>query len=396
MYGITQEDIEYIDSKIQRQIDWLKNFNLDFGDKMINMLENSYSANLNPKKYFAEINNRVNSMFDYARDHGLKPVFVTLTVPSKYHRPDVSHNETAKILTKTWNKFTNLQIFQKMKKELNHGLVYFRVYEPHKSGVPHMHAMLFLPSSYILPVKKKFKEYFSSDRLGTNRKAMDFRYTWYQEKGGAAAYIMKYICKTFKDENSEKIEHAVYWYIKHRIRRFLSSRTLAPLTVYRKVRHYFKDKFQNDFKRVSNMWKNGIIKRFFDGDVITYMYFDPDTGEVEEQIVYMKNPKFSEKSTYTPPPIKLKKYQDKRDKRTFVYENNQKKYVYSEKDEKFIPVQIVPSRLDDYELFSYWKKINDDIDSANLHHYGVVKNEMIKRQLIPGEILSLNDYNTSF
>ncbi|MDY0015100.1 MAG: replication endonuclease [Bacteroidales bacterium] len=306
MYGITDEDIEYIDSKIQRQIDFLKNFNLDLGDKTINMLDNTYSANLNPKKYFAEINNRVNSMFDYARDHGLKPVFITLTVPSKYHRSNASHNETAKILTKVWNKFTNLQIFQKMKKELNHGLVYFRVYEPHKSGVPHMHAMLFLPSSYILPVKKKFKEYFSSDRLGTNRKAMDFKYTWYKEKGGAVAYIMKYITKTFKDEQSQQIEHAVYWYIKHKIRRFLSSRTLAPLTVYRKVRYYFKDKFQQDFKKVSNMWKNGTIQRFFNGDVITYMYLDPDSGEVEEKIVYMKNPNFSQKSTYTPLPIKLK------------------------------------------------------------------------------------------
>ncbi|ADG94084.1 hypothetical protein Arnit_2434 [Arcobacter nitrofigilis DSM 7299] len=76
MYGITNEDMEYIESKIEKQKQFLKNFSIDFADKSVSMLDNTYSANLNPKKYFAEINNRVNSLFDYAKDNGLRPVFV--------------------------------------------------------------------------------------------------------------------------------------------------------------------------------------------------------------------------------------------------------------------------------------------------------------------------------
>jgi len=86
MYGITSHDIERIDKKIEFQKEYLKNMNMHFMEQSINMLDNTYSANLNPKKYFAEINNRVNTMFTNAKEKGLKPVFVALTFPSKYHK----------------------------------------------------------------------------------------------------------------------------------------------------------------------------------------------------------------------------------------------------------------------------------------------------------------------
>lgn len=398
MFGITNEDIEYIDTKITKQKEYLKNFSIDFVDKSVNMLDNTYSANLNPKKYFAEINNRVNAMFDYAKDYGLKPVFVTLTAPSKYHKGNYTPNETSKILTQVWNKFTNLQIFQKMKKECNHGLVYFRVYEPHKSGVPHLHAMLFLPATYILPVKRKFKSYFSSDKLGTNEKAMDFRYTWYKEKGGATGYIMKYITKTFKDEQSTQIEHAVYWYIKHKIRRFLSSRTLAPLTIYRKVRYYFKEKYQDDFKRVSEMVKKGHIRREFDNTHITYMFLNHDTGEVDEVILWGKNADLILNArTKTDNRIHLQYKKKEVNKKLKALLNDTEQYIYSESQSKFLKVPVTPSKLKDYSLQSYYRKLEDThIEDLNLHHYGLVKNEMIKRGLLTGTIESLNHYGTEF
>jgi hypothetical protein len=39
---------------------------------------------------------------------------------------------------------------------------------------------------------------------------------------------------------------------------------------------------------------------------------------------------------------------------------------------------------------------NTHIENLNLHHYGLVKNEMIKRGLLVGEIISLNEYGNSF
>ena len=86
MYGITKKDKKRIDKKIQGQKDFLQNFSVEIGDKQHTMLDSCYSANLNPKKYFAEMNNRVNSIFGYTKDAGLKPVFVTLTAPAKFHK----------------------------------------------------------------------------------------------------------------------------------------------------------------------------------------------------------------------------------------------------------------------------------------------------------------------
>ncbi|PIE85797.1 hypothetical protein CSA08_00145, partial [Candidatus Gracilibacteria bacterium] len=134
LYGITTNDIKIIDEKLEYQKKYLMNRYFTFEGETKTVLDFTYSANLNPTKYFAEMNNRINSIFQYAKDLNLKPVFMTLTAPSKYHQTDrnknllISPNETAKALTQIFNKFTSLQIFRRLKKELGHGLIYFRVY----------------------------------------------------------------------------------------------------------------------------------------------------------------------------------------------------------------------------------------------------------------------------
>lgn len=414
MYGITQYDIKRIDEKIDYQKRYLANFAMDFVGDGMNLLDNTYSANLNPKKYFAEINNRVNTMFTNAKEKGLKPVFVTLTAPSKYHKKHkdgrlaINPNETAKALTQVWNKFTNLQVFQKMKKELGHGLVYFRVYEPHRSSVPHLHAMIFIPVNYILEVKRKYKEYFSSSSWGANKKAIDFKYTWYKQNGGAIGYIMKYITKTFRDEENAKTQHAVYWYIKHKIRRFLSSRTLAPLSIYRKVRYFFKDKYKDDFQTITNKLQHGVIKKSFDDTMISYIFYNHDIGEVDEVILWGKNTELlieqkakqdlekirTEKQKQEIRDIKKARLENKnsfaRDVTIFV--SNGDKYIYNTTTYKFTKAVVIPSRLNDYELYSYFMKLDDmDISQLDIKHYLVTKNEMVRRGLLLGVIESLND-----
>ena len=54
---------------------------------------------------------------------------------------------------------------------------------------------------------------------------------------------------------------------------------------------------------------------------------------------------------------------------------------------------VVPSKLKDYQLIKYFKTLESmDVDSLDLAHYGLVKNEMIKRDLLQGKIENLNDY----
>ena len=66
MYGITKHDIEFIDFKLEYQKKYLVSRFFDFDDESKSALDFTYSANLNPKKYFAEMNNRIKSIFDYA------------------------------------------------------------------------------------------------------------------------------------------------------------------------------------------------------------------------------------------------------------------------------------------------------------------------------------------
>ncbi len=385
MYGLDPLDYEVIDKKLDFQKAFIENkfFDFDFAENK-SALEFTYSANLNPNKYFAEMNNRINSIFQHSKNLDLMPVFCTITAPSKYHQTDknrkliYSPNETAKALTQIFNKFTNLQVFQRMKKETNHGLIYFRVYEPHKSGVPHCHIMLFLPKNYILEVKNKFFEYFTNaERWGNNKKSLDFRYTFYNVNG-AIAYIMKYVTKTFKNEN-DTTNKAWYWYIKNRVRRFLTSRTLAPLEVYRKVRYFFKS-IPNDYLYVTKLIKNNQIIKLFEKTTFNYMRFNLETGEVEDVILWQKSAELILNSRIKTNQTFTLKYNPKvYNNALTVFVSEFVKYSFSDNLNKFIIVPVVPSKLKDYQLNKYYDLLIKDLDNIDLVHFGVVKNEMIKR-----------------
>ena len=307
-YNIKKEDIEYIDKKVNFQAEYLKRYkstiNQDTGEFALSSV---YSATHNPKKYFAEINNRVNNIVSNAKNQGLKPIFITITAPSKFHKKYkngdllISPKDTAKELSKIFNSFTKLKIFDNIKKEYNYKMTYFRVYEPHKSGVPHLHAMLFLPTQTILSVKKRFYSYLTSNKWGNNKKSLDFKYTWYKDKGGAVGYIMKYILKSFKNEDNEQdLQLTTYWYLKFRVIRFLSSRSLASLSVYRKIRYFFKNRFKNDLVDIKTMIDNGQIYPSFcefnkDGskiwstaENINFRYIDKD-GEIVDLLLWSKS-----------------------------------------------------------------------------------------------------------
>jgi len=316
MYGIDNYDKRMIDEKLRKQKKFLQNFCINLGNKEFNLLNNTYSANLNPKKYFSEMNNRVNSINKHAKEMGLMPVFITLTVPSYFHplkynkhvdkilenNPNYGYynlnyaiKDASIFLSDLWHKFTSLQIIRKMKRETGKGLTYFKVYEPHKSGVPHIHALVYLPKNWVLPIKKAFFKYFKSFGI----KQLQYKYTWYSSKGGAIGYMMKYITKTFRNSETDIIDDIVCWYIKHRIIRFTSSRTMCSLFLYRKVRYYFKDDIKDDYLYISSLFNSGDIQYYFNRTMINYRCYHPDDDDYEITL-YSKTfiPKLSKKKYY--------------------------------------------------------------------------------------------------
>jgi len=296
-YGLSSADLEDVEKKLKRQRDFLKfsylydriNQNaIPLGDLLI-------SANHSPDRYYAEIQNRVNTLTTVARQRNLKPLFMTLTLPSEYHQhkilqrqgvpdrliPNPKYNgtpakEAVKVLTKMFAKLRHDRSLKELSKEQR---IYFRVNEPHKDGTPHTHILMFVPQERIERVKKAFKRLF-------DERANDIQ----DDIEDATAYVMKYINKMLplsKQQNlSEKEQYLNAWYSKHRIIRFNSSRTLAPLGIYRILHHkyslYALTKLLNDnhftiylnvdtrqIMEIINEWGEEVYMRSSNFDVVT-------------------------------------------------------------------------------------------------------------------------------
>lgn len=246
-YGLTQGDYELVENKKRKQNEFLcLNYLYDkISGTKIYLHDLVVSANHNSDRYHALIQNRINSLTSEAKEKNLKPIFMTLTLPSEYHRfrvnkitkklelnpkyNDVTPREAVKRLTKMFAKLRQDRSLKELSKDER---IYFRVNEPHKSGTPHTHILMFIPKDRIKRVVNAFKRLF-------NNRANDIK----TKLRNAASYVMKYINKTLplskKEKLSNKEKYLNTWYSKHRIIRFNSSRTLAPLKIYRLVYEKF-------------------------------------------------------------------------------------------------------------------------------------------------------------
>ena len=70
-----------------------------------------------------------------------------------------------------------------------------------------------------------------------------------------------------------------------------------------------------------------------------------------------------------------------------------KSYRLNETTNKFTKIQTIPSRLKDYQLVQYYRKLQQQsLTTLNqIQHFLLTQNEMVKRDLKDGVIESLND-----
>jgi len=239
-YGLSKDELESVSKKLKEQKNFLEfSFLYDrINQTRIPLSDLIISANHSPQRYYSEIQNRVNTLEKIAKQRGLKPLFMTLTLESQYHRckttkkgiliPNPKHNgttpkEAVKALTKMFARLRQDRALKELSKEQR---IYFRVNEPHKDGTPHTHILMFVPADRVERVKTTFKRLFD----GRGNDIQD-------DINKSTAYIMKYINKTLplskKEKLSEKENYLNAWYSHNRIVRFNSSKTLAPLSIYR-------------------------------------------------------------------------------------------------------------------------------------------------------------------
>ena len=287
-YGLNLYDYNTVQIKLERQMKFLaRSYIYDkLSNNKIPLSTITFSANINPNRYYSEIQNRINTLVTEATNKNLKPIFMTLTLPSQYHKmkynkktkkliPNVKYNNTTpkqsvKELTKM---FAKLRHDRSLKELTKNERIYYRVNEPHKDGTPHTHILLYVPKESVDRVVKAFKRLF-------NTKANDIQ----TDINNPTAYIMKYINKTLplskQDNLSQKDRYLNAWYSKNRIIRFNSSRTLAPLKLYRLL--YSRFTLQELTQVVNNKQlqifvladDRSKIMEIFDGDEMLYCKAD--------------------------------------------------------------------------------------------------------------------------
>lgn len=287
-FGLTSYDYTLVQEKLKRQNTFLEyNYIHDkISNTKIPLKTLVISANHNPNRYYSEIQNRINTLVREAEDKNLIPIFITLTLPSEYHKmktckktkkliPNPKYNyttprEAVKKLTRMFSKLRHDRSLKELSKEER---IYYRVNEPHKDGTPHTHMLLYVPENRVNRVVTAFKRLYST-------KANDIQ----TDIRNASAYIMKYINKTLplskKEGLTKKDKYLNAWYSKHRIIRFNSSRTLAPLKLYRllytrynlrELTKLIKTKSLKIFVPIDNLQK---IMEVFDGDELVYRRSD--------------------------------------------------------------------------------------------------------------------------
>lgn len=313
MYGLTKEAKRIAIEKINKQEMFLSTHCFTKGTNNIRMIDIIKTPIFNSQKYISEVNHRVYSLYQYALSKNLKNIFGTITLPSEYHPfktlkngtkvknpkyAGFTPNEGAKELSKMFKSLLDLRCYRNIDKEYK---CYFRVYEPHKSGVPHLHFSMFVPSENILDIKEKFKEYM-------NINYNDLQFDFQTNINNPVGYLMKYILKTFdelkKDNKNKNITDLSLWYVSNKITRFYTSRTLISLDIYRKLTGKYS------LLQLTRMYKDKEITVFIDPDINKVVSIYDSIAEIWKKQNYAvkqitNDTKFSKKTIIIPQMTRL-------------------------------------------------------------------------------------------
>lgn len=448
MYGLTEKDLKEIQKKHNIQREYLSNSTFETSNGQIkSLLDVSFSAN-HSERYYSEIINKVNTLNDLMNsdiDVTYKPVFITITLDGffrdflygkferyhdKYHKKQIPNNERFGFLKdkiKNKEKFTikdlynclNFQLYNFRKsnifkkiKDNGQKVHYIRVCEPHKKdGVPHLHIMMYIPLQYVEEMKNFYIRYFPAPQ---NLKPLNNKNDG-QLKGfqfnidSAAAYILKYIFKSFLDvKNQSQIDYLQAWYIKNRILRIITSHSIVPAWVYRKM-----IPLEKDWYYLTDILKNSVSKKEYlenKKDFLKdfsfcewskeedYIRFEDNTNRTLEynkgiyKLYYktrvlkefgtLKEKKITQITTF-----KLK-YKKRINQPKIIIDNHEYKMI-DNKLTSIIKIKPIKYR-NTYDLYYTFQKLDNNIDNIDLNHYHLIKNELIQRNLIKESLTSLS------
>jgi hypothetical protein len=225
-------------------------------------------------------------------------VFITLTLPSKFHNLDNLDN--LDIIKEGYEQLNNTfrYIYHNFKiDDKKVPIKFIRVIEPHKSFIPHLHALLFVKLEDVEKFKKhlnnvldpinlicigntKFKSNYSY-----NKNIGRFEYELIDNINKCSGYLLKYIGKSIGCNNEDLDYYHLMngWKTYNKIRNFTYSRGLAiPRYIFDKVSKVLKLKIGKDYEEGDNILK--VVEEIID---IYQVIFDSENNiKKSERISY--------------------------------------------------------------------------------------------------------------
>jgi len=239
------------------------------------------------KVYIKTLEQKVNALVALADNEGLIPLFLTLTLPSKYH-PHRTLKNGKKVKNKNY-QFSNLEdaiikgyqelksiyrIFYKRIKNHSKNIYYIKVTEPHKSLVPHMHIMLFIEPEQLEITKKLFLKVCKEHKL----QRVEFDESLLNDNiNNAVGYIMKYILKTLNSKDDYFRRWLDGWRKKHKIRATEMSNLPISIEVYKKLYYNLPKDLKENIQKEIEKNNQSFFEYFINNTEVHQIIYEEDT-----------------------------------------------------------------------------------------------------------------------
>jgi len=427
-YGLNEHDLINVREKVKNQRDYLMNNEIVTSNGQFKkLIDLSFSAN-HSYRYYAQLANKINTMEGLAINKGLVPLFITMTLDGFYrdihkgnytrfdsfsiekqnrilksvpndetrgfirdkmlNREPLSVKELYNVLNHQMRTFRASYAFKSLKSAKKE-YMYIKTVEPHKDGVPHFHMMLFIPHSFIETFRASFIRSFPAPR---NSHPDSFQV----EINSASAYIMKYITKSFMDvKNQKEPDYLSAWFIKNRIMRCVTSRTLLPQWVYKIASIFEKDWYYltdilNSPNNHSEWSKDHNCFWIYDNWSMREICFEYGRLSVYSKGVLVKQVGTPVQTKYKSVSYeKIPKKWFKKNKEIPIILNGSLTFFYH--NGKFKKFNKHITELSHLELVEKYENYNIDKDSYI--HYLAIRNLLIDKGLLSQEKVNLSSFD---
>ena len=459
-YNVSPYDLQNERLKKLRQIDYMSSRTFVTSNGSIKtLLDVNMSANISTR-YYAQLVNKVNTLQQVMTNENLIPVFLNMTLDGPYHdllygdysnftlfhqrklpqnsingffrekaskREAFTENDLYQVLRYQLTSFQKTNTYQKMRE--NYKIGYLFATEPHKSGVPHAHGLLYIPFSHIQDIKKEFEKCFWAPQ---NKAKDPLKLTSAQIENGEmngfqwsinnpVGYVLKYVTKSFMDiKNQSEMDELQAWYSKNRIGRFTMSHTLVPQWVYNKIYPlesdwlYLSDlklnascewsqeddyfKFEDTKNQKVLKYERGLYQYFQDGNLVH------EFGQIREpRVINIMRQEDRPITSLRPRPLPYPITINNIVFHSFTRSSLERKLKHKKKGFPIFVIypngltinmsKVSASKINSRDLLELYYSFN--LETCDLKHFGVIKNECIKRNLLSGVILPINEFSTN-